>query len=150
MPRRAMRDRRVEINNNFGATRPGVLDNGRMFRDLNSLSAWQAAIAQSAQRPAVIFKHSLTCGTSAMAMEEIQALTSRADVDADISIVRIQEAREVSRAIEQQLGVRHESPQVLLVVDGRVVWHASHFRVTASGVRAALQPYTTAAASHPD
>jgi len=110
-----------------------------VLRELHSISAWQAALAQSAQRPAVIFKHSLTCGTSAMAMEEIQNLANCADLDADISIVRIQEAREVSRAIEQQLGVRHESPQVVLVIDGRVVWHASHFRVMAAAILAALK-----------
>lgn len=109
---------------------------------LETLDALDAALVQSAQRPAVIFKHSLTCGTSAMAMEEIQDLVSRGDVDADIHLVRIQQAREVSRAIEQRLGVRHESPQVLLVIDGKVVWHASHFRVMAAAVLAALQSHT--------
>jgi hypothetical protein len=35
--------------------------------------------------------------------------------------------------------VRHETPQALLIQDGRVVWSASHFRVTADAVGAALQ-----------
>lgn len=109
-----------------------------MLRSLDTLDALDAALTQSAQRPAVIFKHSLTCGTSAMAMEEIQDLVGSANVDADIYLVRVQQAREVSRAIEATLRVRHESPQVLLVLNGRVVWHASHFRVTAAAVLAAL------------
>lgn len=112
-----------------------------MLRALDTLDALDAALVQSAQRPAVIFKHSLTCGTSAMAMEEIQDLVSRADVDADVYLVRVQQARDVSRAIETRLGVRHESPQVLLVLNGRVVWHASHFRVMAAAVLAALKQH---------
>ncbi len=117
-----------------------------MFRDLDSIGAWQAALAQSATRPVVIYKHSLTCGTSAMAMEEMQAFVDGAPVGAAVYLLRVQQARDVSRTIEATLGVRHESPQVLLVVDGRVVWHASHFRVTAAAMREALQPYTAAAA----
>ena len=34
----------------------------------------------------------------------------------------------------KKLGVRHETPQALLIRDGRVVWSASHFRVTADAV----------------
>jgi len=30
--------------------------------------------------------------------------------------------------------VRHESPQVLILKEGRVVWHASHYGVTATAV----------------
>lgn len=109
-----------------------------MLHPLDSLDALAAALAQSRLRPALIFKHSLTCGTSAMAMEEIQELLAGPSFDADVHLVEIQRAREVSRAIEDQLGVRHESPQVLLIVDGRVVWHTSHFRVTAAAVTAAV------------
>jgi bacillithiol system protein YtxJ len=41
-------------------------------------------------------------------------------------------------AIETETGVRHESPQVLVFVGDRVVWHASHRRVTADAVAAAV------------
>lgn len=115
-----------------------------MIRPLDSIDALDMALAKSALRPAVIFKHSVTCGTSAMAMEEVRDLLDGPAFDADFYLVQVQQARVVSRAVEAQLGTRHESPQVLVVVDGRVVWHASHFRVTAAAVLAAVRHHATA------
>jgi len=51
----------------------------------------------------------------------------------------VQTHRAVSNAIAQKLGIRHETPQALLVKGGRVVWSASHFRVTAAAVENALR-----------
>jgi len=115
-----------------------------MLRPLDSIDSLHTALAQSAVRPAVIFKHSLTCGTSAMAMAEIEDLTGGASFAADVYLVQVQRARAVSGAIEASLGIRHESPQVLVIVDGRVVWHASHFRVTAAAVLAAVRHHAAA------
>ena len=43
------------------------------------------------------------------------------------------------KAVAQKLGVRHETPQALVIRDRRVVWAASHFRVTAKAVDAAIK-----------
>ena len=115
---------------------------------LTSLQELDAALAHSAQRPIVIFKHSSTCGTSAMAYEEIEAwidtLLGGTSVPIDVYVVHVQTSRAVSNAIATRLGVRHESPQVLLVHEGAVRWSASHFRVTAEAIAAAVQRFAPA------
>lgn len=105
---------------------------------LDTTSDLDAAIAASADHPVVIFKHSLTCGTSAMAAEEIMDLRDRLGDAADIRLLIVQKSRDVSWDAERRLKVRHESPQVLILSGGQVVWHASHFRVTAKAVGDAL------------
>ena len=45
----------------------------------------------------------------------------------------------IADAIEAQTGVAHESPQALVLRNGRVAWHASHWQVTADSVAAALR-----------
>ena len=55
------------------------------------------------------------------------------------AMVTVQTHRAVSNAIAQSFGVRHETPQALLIKDRRVVWSASHFRVTAAAVDHALR-----------
>ncbi|WP_246369897.1 monothiol bacilliredoxin BrxC family protein [Saccharibacillus deserti] len=40
------------------------------------------------------------------------------------------ESRPVSNAIEGNLGVKHESPQILLIRGGEVLWHASHGNIS--------------------
>ena len=59
--------------------------------------------------------------------------------DADVNLVIVQRARELSQEIARRTGVRHESPQALVVRNGEVVWNASHYDITADAVRAALE-----------
>jgi bacillithiol system protein YtxJ len=47
----------------------------------------------------------------------------------------------LSNAIAERFGVRHETPQALLIKDGRVVWHASHWSITSDSLTEALRPY---------
>ncbi len=108
------------------------------LRPLSTIAELDVAVAASSTRPILIFKHSSTCGTSAMAHEEIDALVASAPLAADIYLLHIQSARAVSSEIERRLHVRHESPQVLLIQDGQVVWSATHFRVTAAAMLAAI------------
>jgi bacillithiol system protein YtxJ len=91
-------------------------------------------------RPLLLFKHSRSCGTSAEALDELEAhLSEEATADTRYAIVTVQTHREVSAAVALTLGVRHETPQALLIQDGRVVWSASHYRVTADAVEAAIK-----------
>lgn len=101
-----------------------------------------AAVAASHSHPVILFKHSLTCGTSGMAAEEMTDLDSREASKADIRMIVVQKSRDISWDVERRFKVRHESPQVLILHNGEVVWHASHFRVTADAVTAALAPYS--------
>lgn len=108
------------------------------MRLVETIDALNDLLAGTAERPALIFKHSLSCGTSAMAMEEMTDLVAAGPLEADFVLVRVQAARAVSDAIATRLKVRHESPQLLLVRDGQVIWSATHWNVTAASARAAL------------
>jgi len=112
-----------------------------VMQTIDTVEALDIVLAGTTTRPALIFKHSLTCGTSAVAMEEMQDLMAEPPVGVDVWLVRIQAARVVSNTIEARLKVRHESPQVLLVRDGQVVWSATHYRVLADAVRTALRTH---------
>jgi bacillithiol system protein YtxJ len=88
---------------------------------------------RSKQRPVVIFKHSLTCPISAAAYDQMS------EFDGEVALVEVQRSRELSRAIEDRLGVAHESPQVIVLRNGQVAWNASHFKITADAVTAAVR-----------
>jgi len=98
-------------------------------------------LAQSSDRPLLLFKHSLTCGTSAEALDELVDHLREDKLDARYAIVTVQSHRELSNAVSVRLGVRHETPQALLIRDGRVIWSASHFRVTAAAVQSAIRSH---------
>ena len=110
---------------------------------LQRIDQLDGLLAESADRPVLLFKHSYSCGTSAEALDELLAHLSETPKAARYAMVTVQTHRDVSNAVAQRLGVRHETPQALLVRGGRVVWSASHFRVTADAVaRAIAHPAT--------
>lgn len=111
----------------------------RAFRPLTTLDALDLAIQESQTHPVPVFKHSLTCGTSAEANEEMAALLDDSRMPTDIYLVRVQTERAISNAITDRFRIRHESPQVLILDRGSVVWHGSHWQVTASQVLAQLE-----------
>ena len=113
--------------------------------ELKTVEDLDHLLATSSTEPGVIYKHSLTCGTSAMAFEEIRDLLAGPPIGARLGMVMVQPARAVSTLIASRLGLRHESPQVLLVRDGRVVWHASHYRVTAQAIADAVTTHGSSA-----
>ena len=106
---------------------------------LQRIEDLDALIAESDDRPLLLFKHSYTCGTSAEALDELIDHLNEDGLQARYAIVTVQTHRDLSNAVAKRLGVRHETPQALLIKDGRVVWSASHFRVTADAVEEAIK-----------
>ena len=77
------------------------------------------------------------CPTSAQAFEEYRRfLRDGAAVPTGWLDVRGQ--RELSQLVEARTGVRHESPQALLLKDGKAVWNASHHAITSQSLRSAV------------
>ena len=114
---------------------------------LRGLAELDKVITDSHAKPVMLFKHSYTCGISAEALDELRAHLD--DKVAALPAVRyamvtVQTHREVSNAIATRLGVRHETPQAILVHEGRAIWSASHFRGNATELQKALAEIATA------
>ncbi len=110
-----------------------------MITDLSAIDAARAAIESTTDRSALILKHSTRCGASAHAWSEFQAFVrENPDVGVDCFRVLVVEDRPVSLAIADELRVTHESPQLILIRDGRAVWHTSHFGIRSAAILEAL------------
>ena len=108
------------------------------LKPLSDLSALEAAIEESRKRPVLIFKHSRNCGISCEAFDELHAHIADGGADASYNVITVQHHRSVSDAASTLLGVRHETPQAILLKDGVPVWNASHFRITAHELKRVL------------
>jgi bacillithiol system protein YtxJ len=97
---------------------------------LSHIDELEAAIAESCERPVLLFKHSRTCGISCEALDELHAHVETADPQAVYKLITVQSHRGLSDQAAKRLGIRHETPQAILLRDGRPVWTASHFRIT--------------------
>ena len=113
------------------------------LKPLPDTAALEAAISESRERPVIIFKHSRSCGISCEAYDELHAHIADAAVEASYNVITVQSHRGVSDEAAARLGIRHETPQVILLRDGVPVWNASHFRITAGELTRVLSQMPT-------
>ena len=106
---------------------------GNKFFKIDNKETLDKLVTDSRTKPIVIFKHSNSCGISSAAYREMEKL------EAPVNLLEVQSAREVSRELAAMTGIRHETPQVIVLKDGKAVWDASHFDVKAGAVREALE-----------
>ncbi|HEX9730577.1 MAG TPA: bacillithiol system redox-active protein YtxJ [Thermoanaerobaculia bacterium] len=108
---------------------------------LRTVDELDSLIEKSHQAPVMIFKHSLICPISAAAYGEFESyLAARPAGDRVVhALVEIQRARPVSNAVAERTGVRHESPQALVLRGGRVVWHQSHGALRVASLSGAVE-----------
>jgi bacillithiol system protein YtxJ len=102
------------------------------FTEIKDNESLTQFLAGSDGVPAIIFKHSNTCGISS------QAYTQMSRLGRPLGIVVVQQARAVSDEIVKRTGVAHETPQLLIFHNGEVVWTASHGQIKAEAVQTAL------------
>lgn len=109
---------------------------GNKFFKIDDQATLENLITDSKQKPVIVFKHSNACSISARAYREMEK------VEVPVNLLVVQSAREVSRELANLTGVRHETPQVILLRDGKAVWNASHFDVQAAAVVEAFQSHS--------
>ena len=77
-----------------------------------------AMLEASNEAPVYLLKHSIACPISARGQMEFVGLEG--DADPPLYAVVVQYARDVSEYLAEQLGVRHETPQAVLIANGAV------------------------------
>ena len=91
--------------------------------------------AMGEEGPVILFKHSRTCGVSMMARKQVMPLASEGIA---IHEVVVQDARDASKLIASETGIRHESPQALIISQGRVQTAFSHGAIQTDTLRKAV------------
>jgi len=98
----------------------------------------EAALDEILRLPRVLlYKHSTRCGSSRRAMLEVERF-ARAAPGIPVCGIDVIRHREISDQAATRLGVEHQSPQVILIEEGRPVWSASHFHITAESLEEAV------------
>lgn len=103
------------------------------LRTLSTEEDLETAFAQSEREPVLIFKHSARCSLSARAHREMKKLDGAEDPP--VYRLTVQEARDLSNEVEDRLGIRHETPQAILLYEQKPFFDASHHDVTVETVR---------------
>src|SRR4051812_14020907 len=101
-----------------------------LWHKLTDISQLQTIIDISKEQSAngltvLIFKHSTRCSISSMALNRME---SRWKDDEKIKpyFLDLLEHRDISNEIASVFNVEHASPQVLLIKNGKCIYHNSH------------------------
>jgi bacillithiol system protein YtxJ len=87
----------------------------------------------------LFFKHSNTCPISARALAEFEKyLQTSGSAKLQHALIVVQKARAVSDRLAELTGVPHETPQAILVQNGRAVWADSHFALQSATLAQAV------------
>jgi bacillithiol system protein YtxJ len=88
---------------------------------------------RSAERPQVIFKHSTRCSTSQLVKSRLERAPLPETID--FYYLDLLSYRPISNKVSETFGVYHESPQILVIRDGKCVFDESHLGITVDAIR---------------
>jgi bacillithiol system protein YtxJ len=107
------------------------------WNDLTDLGQLNEIISLSNDKPVAIFKHSTRCSVSRMALRQFENEFDLSD-KVTAYFLDLIAYRDVSNEIASRFGVTHQSPQLILIKDGKAVYNASHSDIDAEELKGRL------------
>ncbi|WP_445665685.1 bacillithiol system redox-active protein YtxJ [Fodinibius sp. AD559] len=101
-------------------------DTSEIWEMISDASQVDSVVEASKEKPQLIYKHSHRCSVCFVAKGDLEMASDNIKEHADMHFVNVVRSRDASNKIASDLDVRHESPQAILVDDGKVVWDGSH------------------------
>ncbi len=90
---------------------------------IQDIRDWTAILGSSHESAQIVFKHSTRCSISTLAKSRLEKNFKPGD---KFHFLDLLSYRSVSNSIASDLQVEHESPQVLIIKDGKCIYHANH------------------------
>ncbi|WP_264537221.1 bacillithiol system redox-active protein YtxJ [Flavobacterium sp. N1736] len=104
------------------------------WTELTDILQLQEIEAISNEKPVVIFKHSTRCSISRMALKQFEREYDLNET-VDAYFLDLIEHRDISNEIAQRFNVYHESPQLILIKNGKAVYNVSHSDIDAIALK---------------
>lgn len=110
----------------------------RGWKVLTTIDQLEEIVTASQQKPVGILKHSISCGISAMIKWQLESNWDLEPADLDFYYLDLINHRPVSNKIAEHFDVIHQSPQLLLIKEGKAVYTPSHHMISMQGLKKAL------------
>ena len=100
------------------------------WNELTDLAQLNEIITISNEKPVAIFKHSTRCSVSRMALKQFENEFNSSDKITPYFLDLIAH-RDISNEIATRFGVYHQSPQLILIKNGKAIYNVSHSDIDA-------------------
>jgi len=91
----------------------------------------------------LLFKHSTRCSISSMALSRLERQWKQSVETFPAYQLDLLNYRSLSSRIAELFDIQHESPQILIIKNGKCIYHASHSAITAADIEAAVNKLTS-------
>ena len=105
-----------------------------IWNSINSEEEIDKILKLSNERIQIIYKHSPSCGVSYFALRNLNNPELLENPEIDFYLIDVISQRPISGRFAEKVNVRHESPQIFVIKNEEVIWHASHNSVNAKNV----------------
>jgi bacillithiol system protein YtxJ len=95
---------------------------------------------KSKLKPQVIFKHSTRCTISSMAKSRLEK--SGIPESADFYYLDLISYRPLSAKVAEEFKVHHESPQILVIINGECVFDESHYGIHMNEIKEQISAHS--------
>ncbi|WP_138430478.1 bacillithiol system redox-active protein YtxJ [Fodinibius saliphilus] len=97
-----------------------------IWNSISEQGDFRTILEMSRDRAQLIYKHSHLCSVCFMSKGSLEKAATEILDFADMHFLNVVRNRSASDYIASELDIRHESPQVIIIDNKKVVWHASH------------------------
>ncbi|ROH99736.1 bacillithiol system redox-active protein YtxJ [Chryseobacterium daecheongense] len=102
------------------------------WKNITSEKDLAEAVENSYHEKTVIFKHSTSCFISKTVLRNFEKEIEDIDQNVSFYYLDLLAHRSVSNTIAENFGIRHESPQLIVLENGKAINHASHQDISIS------------------
>ncbi len=99
----------------------------------------EEVLHESKSEPVVIFKHSTRCSISSVAKSRLESNWDFDIKQLPIYYLDLISYRNISNLIADNFEIEHESPQLILIKNGKCIYHQSHMSISVSDLRWELE-----------
>ena len=115
----------------FGDSNEETTNSKLDWKPLTDIGQLDEIVDLSNEKPVAVFKHSTRCSISRMALKQFENEFNLQD-KIDIYFLDLLSYREISNEIANRFNVMHQSPQILLIKNGKAIYNDSHSDIEAA------------------
>lgn len=106
---------------------------------LDKMEQLDTLAAESQSQTVAIFKHSTTCGISHMVKDGLEQSWSLGPNDLKVYYLDLLAHRDISNEVAKRFKVVHQSPQFIILKNGKVSFQASHHSISNGAIERAIR-----------
>lgn len=108
------------------------------WENLTQPAQLEKILEESKEKPVLIYKHSTRCGISSMAMDRLERSWDEEGEGFKPYYLDLIAYRNLSNIVAEMFDVYHQSPQVIVIKNGKAVFDQSHMGISFQSLKSTL------------